>query len=368
MSEAWKAGGCRAPGGRAAQFAGEFAAVRARSSRVVRASSRTLFARCVICCSRAVRALFVRCSRVVRTLFALVVRTFNFKLGWLVACEFAPVVCTLFARCSCAVRALFARCSCAVCASANSPANYAMHPSAARHTRCLPHAWPQSHSHSHRRLVHHGGAHKHHGQHCGRPWLASPGSGQAMWGCCFGVEGGGARAGWGHSISPCRAAAAAACRRRAPAKGRRAARGQRCRLWLKRWPSGSLWWCRSVMYQQSPRTGGCTTIWLAPSQPAASGSHQAGQRGAGRHLSATWLLSAGIVRHSTTGLACVNRRSTEPTPGSVITVLPPHGAPLLLLAEGRGQRKGGRHRGTARRAADDANRAPHEVEAGSLFD
>ena len=177
---------------------------------------------------------------------------------------------------------------------------------AARHTRCLPHAWPQSHSHSHRRLVHHGGAHKHHGQ-------------------------------------------------------------QRCRLWLKRWPSGSLWWCRSVMYQQSPRTGGCTTIWLAPSQPAASGSHQAGQRGAGRHLSATWLLSAGIVRHSTTGLACVNRRSTEPTPGSVITVLPPHGAPLLLLAEGRGQRKGGRHRGTARRAAVDASRAPHEVEAGCLF-
>ena len=238
----------------------------------------------------------------------------------------------------------------------------------ARPTRCLPHAWPQSHSHSHRRLVHHGGAHKHHGQHRGRPWLASPGSGQAMWGCCFGIEGGGARAGWGHSISPCRAAAAAACRRRAPAKGRRAARGQRCRLWLKRWPSGSLWWCRSVTYQRSPRTGGCATILLAPSQPAASESHQAGQRGAGRHLSATWLLSAGIVRHSTTGLACVNRRSTEPTPGSVITVLPPHGAPLLLLAEGRGQRKGGRHRGTARRAADDAIRAPHEVEAGCLFD
>ena len=142
---------------------------------------------------------------------------------------------------------------------------------------------------------------------------------------------------------------------------------QRCGLWLKRWPSGSLWWCRSVTYQRSPRTGGCATIWLAPSQPAASESHQAGQRGAGRHLSATWLLSAGIVRHSTTGLACVNRRSTEPTPGSVITVLPPHGAPLLLLAEGRGQRKGGRHRGTARRAAVDASRAPHEVEAGCLF-
>ena len=124
---------------------------------------------------------------------------------------------------------------------------------------------------------------------------------------------------------------------------------------------------RSLKYQRSPRTGGCATIWLAPSQPAASGSHQAGQRGAGRHLSATWLLSAGIVRHSTTGLACVNRRSTEPTPGSVITVLPPHGAPLLLLAEGRGQRKGGRHRGTARRAAVDASRAPHEVEAGCLF-
>ena len=230
MSEAWKAGGCRAPGGRAAQFAGEFAAVRARSSRVVRASSRTLFARCslFIRCSRAVRALLVRCSRVVRTLFALVVRTFNFKLGWLVACEFAPVVCTLFARCSCAVRALFARCSCAVCASANSPANYATRPSAARHTRCLPHAWPQGHSHSHRRLVHNGGAHKHHGQHRGRPWLASPSSGQVMWGCCFGIEGGGARAGWGHSISPCRAAAAAACRRRAPAKGRRAAGGRRC--------------------------------------------------------------------------------------------------------------------------------------------
>ena len=180
------------------------------------------------------------------------------------------------------------------------------------------------------------------------------------------IEGGGSRASWGHSISPCQAPAAA-CRRRAPAKGRRAARGQRCRLWLKRWPSGSLWWCRSVTYQRSPRTGGCATIWLAPSQPAASGSHQAGQRGAGRHLSATWLLSAGIVRHSTTGLACVNRRSTEPTPGSVITVLPPHGAPLLLLAEGRGQRKGGRHRGTARRAAVDASRAPHEVEAGCLF-
>ena len=130
---------------------------------------------------------------------------------------------------------------------------------------------------------------------------------------------------------------------------------------------GALWWCRSVTYQRSPRTGGCATIWLAPSQPAASGSHQAGQRGAGHHLSATWLLSAGIVRHSTTGLACVNRRSTEPTPGSVITVLPPHGAPLLLLAEGRGQRKGGRHRGTARRAAVDASRAPHEVEAGCLF-
>ena len=187
---------------------------------------------------------------------------------------------------------------------------------------------------------------------------------------CVGIspemEGCGSRASWGHSISPCQAAAAA-CRRRAPAKGRRAARGQRCRLWLKRWPSGSLWWCRSVTYQRSPRTGGCATIWLAPSQPAASESHQAGQRGAGRHLSATWLLSAGIVRHSTTGLACVNRRSTEPTPGSVITVLPPHGAPLLLLAEGRGQRKGGRHRGTARRAAGDANRAPHEVEAGCLF-
>jgi len=30
MSEAWKAGGCHAPDGRAAQFAGEFAAVRAR--------------------------------------------------------------------------------------------------------------------------------------------------------------------------------------------------------------------------------------------------------------------------------------------------------------------------------------------------
>ena len=303
MSEAWKAGGCRAPGGRRARRVVR-GGVRARSSRVVRASSRTLFARCslFIRCSRAVRALLVRCSRVVRTLFALVVRTFNFKLGWLVACEFAPVVCTLFARCSCAVRALFARCSCAVCASANSPANYATRPSAARHTRCLPHAWPQGHSHSHRRLVHHGGAHKHHGQHRGRPWLASPGSGQAMWGCCFGIEGGGARAGWGHSISPCRAAAAAACRRRAPAKGRRAAggaalpcpaglfpvrgrrcvgispeiegggsraswghsispcqapaaacrrrapakgrraaRGQRCRLWLKRWPSGSLW-------------------------------------------------------------------------------------------------------------------------------
>ena len=229
MSEAWKAGGCRAPGGRRARRVVR-GGVRARSSRVVRASSRTLFARCslFIRCSRAVRALLVRCSRVVRTLFALVVRTFNFKLGWLVACEFAPVVCTLFARCSCAVRALFARCSCAVCASANSPANYATRPSAARHTRCLPHAWPQSHSHSHRRLVHHGGAHKHHGQHRGRPWLASPGSGQAMWGCCFGIEGGGARAGWGHSISPCRAAAAAACRRRAPAKGRRAAGGRRC--------------------------------------------------------------------------------------------------------------------------------------------
>ena len=38
-------------------------------------------------------------------------------------------------------------------------------------------------------------------------------------------------------------------------------------------------------------------ILLAPSQPAASESHQGGQRGAGRHLSATWLLSAGIVRH-----------------------------------------------------------------------
>ena len=187
-----------------------------------------------------------------------------------------------------------------------------------------------------------------------------------MWGCCSGIEGGGSRASWGHSISPCQAPAAA-CRRRAPAKGRRAAGGQRCHLWLKRWPSGSPWWCRSLKYQRSPRTGGCATIWLAPSQPAASGSHQAGQRGAGRHLSATWLLSAGIVRHSTTGLACVNRRSTEPTPGSVITVLPPHGAPLLLLAEGRGQRKGGRHRGTARRAAVDASRAPHEVEAGCLF-
>ena len=50
----------------------------------------------------------------------------------------------LFARYSHAARALFARCSCAVCASANSPANYATRPSAARHTRCLPHAWPQS--------------------------------------------------------------------------------------------------------------------------------------------------------------------------------------------------------------------------------
>ena len=62
---------------------------------------------------------------------------------------------------------------------------------------------------------------------------------------CVGIspemEGCGSRASWGHSISPCQAPAAA-CRRRAPAKGRRAARGQRCRLWLKRWPSGSLWW------------------------------------------------------------------------------------------------------------------------------
>ena len=228
MSEAWKAGGCRAPGGRAAQFAGEFAAVRARSSRVVRASSRTLFARCVICCSRAVRALFVRCSRVVRTLFALVVRTFNFQIR--VACcvrvrtRCLHAVRTLLVRCSCAVRALFVRCLC----ERELTRELRDAPVIARHTRCLPHAWPQSHSHSHRRLVQHGGAHKHHGQHRGRPWLASPGSGQAMWGCCFGIEGGGARAGWGHSISPCRAAAAAACRRRAPAKGRRAAGGRRC--------------------------------------------------------------------------------------------------------------------------------------------
>ena len=334
---------------------------------------------------------------------------------------------TLLVRCSCAVRALFVRC----CASANSPANYATHPSAARHTRCLPHAWPQSTEPQPQPPP--AGAHRRRAQ-APRPALRPPlaskprlGAGDvgvllrdrrrrrqgglgpfnfSMPGCCcccvppagtskgqagcggaalpcpaglfpvrgrrrVGIspemEGGGSRASWGHSISPCQAPAAA-CRRRAPAKGRRAARGQRCRLWLKRWPSGSLWWCRSVTYQRSPRTGGCATIWLAPSQPAASGSHQAGQRGAGRHLSATWLLSAGIVRHSTTGLACVNRRSTEPTPGSVITVLPPHGAPLLLLAEGRGQRKGGRHRGTARRAAGDANRAPHEVEAGCLFD
>ena len=235
MSEALKAGGCRAPDGRRARRAvrgsrvsSPLSAVRARSSRVVRASSRTLLARC----SNAARAQFARCSNAARVVFARCSHSqfalLIFKLGWLVACEFAPVVCTLFARCSCAVRALFARCSCAVCASANSPANYATRPSAARHTRCLPHAWPQSHSHSHRRLVHHGGAHKHHGQHRGRPWLASPGSGQAMWGCCFGIEGGGARAGWGHSISPCRAAAAAACRRRAPAKGRRAAGGRRC--------------------------------------------------------------------------------------------------------------------------------------------
>ena len=129
MSEAWKAGGCRAPGGRAAQFAGEFAAVRARSSRVVRASSRTLLARC----SNAARAQFARCSNAARVLFARCSHSqfalLIFKLGWLVACEFAPVVCTLFARCSCAVRALFARCSCAVCASANSPAKYATRPS-----------------------------------------------------------------------------------------------------------------------------------------------------------------------------------------------------------------------------------------------
>ena len=66
MSEAWKAGGCHAPDGRAAQFAGEFAAVRARSSRVVRASSRTLLARC----SYAARAQFARCSYAARALFA----------------------------------------------------------------------------------------------------------------------------------------------------------------------------------------------------------------------------------------------------------------------------------------------------------
>ena len=217
----------------------------------------------------------------------------------------------LFARCSHAARALFVRCSRVVRALF---VRARTHPQTTRRTR-LPRATHGAyHTHGHRAQSH---SHSH--------------------------------------------------RRRAPAKGRRAARGQRCRLWLKRWPSGSLWWCRSVTYQRSPRTGGCATIWLAPSQPAASESHQAGQRGAGRHLSATWLLSAGIVRHSTTGLACVNRRSTEPTPGSVITVLPPHGAPLLLLAEGRGQRKGGRHRGTARRAAVDASRAPHEVEAGCLF-
>ena len=141
----------------------------------------------------------------------------------------------LFARCSHAARALFVRCSRVVRALF---VRARTHPRTTRRTR-LPRAThgayhthghrAQSHSHSHRRLVHIGGAHKHHGQHCGRPWLASPGSGQAMWGCCFGIEGGGARAGWGHSISPCRAAAAAAaCRRRAPAKGRRAAGGRRC--------------------------------------------------------------------------------------------------------------------------------------------
>ena len=105
-------------------------AVRARSSRVVRASSRTLLARC----SNAARAQFARCSNAARVLFARCSHSqfalLIFKLGWLVACEFAPVVCTLFARCSCAVRALFARCSCAVCASANSPAKYATRPSA----------------------------------------------------------------------------------------------------------------------------------------------------------------------------------------------------------------------------------------------
>ena len=138
----------------------------------------------------------------------------------------------LFARCSHAARALFVRCSRVVRALFVRARTHPRTTRRARHRAPhtgLPHAWSQSHSHSHRRLVHHGGAHKHHGQHRGRPWLASPGSGQAIWGCCFGIEGGGARAGWGHSISPCRAAAAAAaCRRRAPAKGRRAAGGGRC--------------------------------------------------------------------------------------------------------------------------------------------
>ena len=87
---------------RSSRVSSPLSAVRARSSRVVRASS------------RAVRALFKRCSRVVRTLFALVVRTFNFQIR--VACcvrvrtRCLHAVRTLLVRCSCAVRALFMRC------------------------------------------------------------------------------------------------------------------------------------------------------------------------------------------------------------------------------------------------------------------
>ena len=105
MSGALKAGGCRAPDGRRARRAvrgsrvsSPLSAVRARSSRVVRASSRTLLARC----SNAARAQFARCSNAARVVFARCSHSqfalLIFKLGWLVACEFAPAVCTLCRR------------------------------------------------------------------------------------------------------------------------------------------------------------------------------------------------------------------------------------------------------------------------------
>ena len=68
MSEAWKAGGAaarQAGAPRSSRVSSPLFAL-VSSSRVVRASSRTLFARC----SYAARAQFARCSYAARALFA----------------------------------------------------------------------------------------------------------------------------------------------------------------------------------------------------------------------------------------------------------------------------------------------------------